>query len=295
MFFPGSGIIAQEKVLFDQTVTWEWPIPQWYGGNSFYWWHRPQEGVGVTNFGDMSSTDWESPANFRNGIFYMRFEVFSQPTDNPFRIQLGIWQDITKDGGHSETISESVYLDGGSGSVIEAGIGSPSSWWQIRTDVPVDFSRPEDFYRIGIVLWKGDCVPKGQGWGDGCPDYQSEFFPMQARITVVAVPQGSYFSGWSNYNGGSNMPAGSESHIKSSLSLFPNPTSGEIIIHLEDRPEENDLLLVVQNISGSLVYTERLYFSGAPVTKVQLNLIPGFYIVNLIRGNRIMKEKILIH
>jgi hypothetical protein len=137
----------------------------------------------------------------------MRFEVLSQPTRKPFRIQFSIWQDISKTGGHSETISGNVNLSGGTGSVTATSIGSPASWWQIRTDSPVDFTRPEDFYRIGIVLWKGNCVVKGQGWGtDGCPEYQAEFFPLQARITVVAVAQGSTFSGWSNCNGGSTTP-----------------------------------------------------------------------------------------
>jgi hypothetical protein len=137
----------------------------------------------------------------------MRFEVLSQPTRKPFRIQFGIWQDISKTGGHSETISGNVNLSGGTGSVTVTSIGSPASWWQIRTDSPVDFTRPEDFYRIGIVLWKGNCVVKGQGWGtDGCPEYQAEFFPLQARIAVVAVAQGSTFSGWSNCNGGSTTP-----------------------------------------------------------------------------------------
>jgi len=198
-----QNAISQESVVFDQTVTWEWPIPKWYGGYSFYWWHRPLEGVGVTNFGEMSSTNWLSPANYRNGTFYMRFEVLSQPTSNPFRIQFGIWQDISKAGGHSETISGNVNLSGGTGSVTETNIGSPATWWQIRTDAPVDFTRPEDFYRIGIVLWKGNCVPKGSAWGsDGCPQYQAEFFPMQARITVVACASGTTFSGWENYTGG---------------------------------------------------------------------------------------------
>ena len=76
---------AQETIVFDGVIDWEWyhnPQP-WYGGNSFYWWHRSYE-RGITNYGDMSPTNWRSPADYRDGHFYMRLEVFSQPSDEDF-------------------------------------------------------------------------------------------------------------------------------------------------------------------------------------------------------------------
>ncbi len=269
---------AQEKVVFNQTVTWEWPLPKWYGGNSFYWWHRSMEGVGVTNFGDMSSTDWQSPANYRNGTFYMRFEVLSQPTNNPFRIQFGIWQDISKAGGHTETISENVNVVGGTGSVTATSIGSPASWWQIRTDAPVDFTRPEDFYRIGVVLWKGNCVPKGQGWGtDGCPEYQAEFFPMQARITVVAVAQGSTFSGWSNYTGGTTIPPTPTYSID-----FINKLTYKVVASTDEYSYSSNMSGAVTGNGQKLTLTpgQNVYFrvkavGGTPASLVQLLVVPG--------------------
>jgi hypothetical protein len=270
--------ISQETIVFDQTVTWEWPLPKWYGGNSFYWWHRSMEGVGVTNFGDMSSTDWQSPANYRNGTFYMRFEVISQPTSNPFRIQLGIWQDISKTGGHSETISGNVDLSGGTGSVTETSIGSPASWWQIRTDAPVDFTRPEDFYRIGIVLWKGTCVVKGQGWGtDGCPEYQAEFFPMQARITVVACAQGTAFSGWETYTGGTTRPPTPNYAVD-----FINKLTDKVIASTDEYSSSSTMSEAVSGTGQKLALTpgQDIYFrtkadGETPASLVQHLAVPA--------------------
>ena len=85
-------------------------------------------------------------------------------------------------------------------------LGSPSTWWQLREDAPVDFKRPEDFFHVGLVLWKKDplCLPMAQEWYNSyaCPDAELEalgFFPMKARVTVVAVSAGHTFSGWDNH------------------------------------------------------------------------------------------------
>jgi hypothetical protein len=197
--------LPQEALVFDDTIEWEWELGAWYGGNSFYWWHRPAES-GVTNYGNMHPDDWERPNDFRKGTFYFRFEVLEQPADSAFNIQFGIWQDLEKAGGYSETVSSLAYLQGGSGSMVETSLGSPASWWQKREDEPVDFRRPQDFYRIGIVLWKDSplCLPMAQGWSNpnACADPETEalnFFPMKARVTVVAVAEGHEFSGWENY------------------------------------------------------------------------------------------------
>ena len=201
--------IAQEKIVFNDTIVWTWPLGPWYGGNSFYWWHRTAEGFSVANYGEMSPTDWESPLNFRRGEFFLRYEILAQPTSENFFVQLGIWQDYGKAGGYSECISNDAQLSGGAGDLVETSIGSPTGWWQKRPDALVDFTRPENFYRIGLALWKtdGNCLPMAQGWtnANACPDAANEalkFFPMTAIVTVVAVAEGYSFSGWENYTGG---------------------------------------------------------------------------------------------
>jgi hypothetical protein len=137
---------------------------------------------------------------------YLRFQVIDQPSTNGFKVQLGIWQDRDKEGGHSETISSHVLVEGGTGTVVEKDLESPSGWWELRGDAPVDFARPGDFYQIGLALWKADplCIPMGQDWfnSNACENPEqaaAEFFPMKAWVTVVAVAEGHTFTGWDNY------------------------------------------------------------------------------------------------
>lgn len=200
-----DNLKSQETIIFNKEIEWTWPLGPWYGGNSFYWWHRTVE-EGITDYGDMSPTSWEYPDDYRRGEVFLRYEILYQPTSENFRIQLGIWQDHGDPEGYRETVSNYAYLDGGTGYVIETSLGSPKAWWQKRNEASVDFSRPEDFYRIGIVLWQDSplCLPMAQGWNNdnACSDASTgrlKFFPMQARVTVVAVAEGHTFSGWENY------------------------------------------------------------------------------------------------
>ena len=192
-----------EFILFTDTIDWQWELGEWYGGNSFYWWHNA--GKGVENYGELPG-NWKKPHDFENGTFQMRIEILEQPTDSSFQLQLGFWQDKDKDGGYSETISPHIELQGGAGELIEADLGSPSEWWELRSNAAVDFNRPGDIYKIGLALWKTNpwCIPMAQGWNNSnsCENPEqaaAEFFPMKARVTVVAIAKGHTFTGWENY------------------------------------------------------------------------------------------------
>ncbi len=201
--------MAQETVVFDQTVDWAWPISDEYGGNSFYWWHYTFNSHTSNNLGAMPTDDWTTPFNYRYGNFYMRIEVISQPSNSSFFVEMGIWQD----GTLRECITDGGLVSGGAGSVAEVNMGTYDEWWHKPDGEGViqytDFTRPEDFNRIGLILWKGskECIPMGQGWTNAAMCANSEtdqasFFPMNVRITVVAVAQGYTFSGWDTYTGG---------------------------------------------------------------------------------------------
>jgi MYXO-CTERM domain-containing protein len=144
-------------------------------------------------------SDWTSPDNYRAGVWYVRFEVRSQATSRASRMQVCIWQSDS-----DETCSPLVRLDG-PGSVVTAS-SSPTSWWMGGT---VDFTNPGAFQGIGSPLWS-DGQPCSDGnaahvaicdWGgtDCCWDDRDDYFPMTVRMTVVAVAQGSTFSGWDTY------------------------------------------------------------------------------------------------
>jgi hypothetical protein len=69
--------------------------------------------------------------------------------------------------------------------------------WQLKPDKPVDFSRPGDIYRIGLVLWKAEplCLPMAQGLtnSNACENPEQaalDFFPLRAMVSVVAVADG---------------------------------------------------------------------------------------------------------
>lgn len=177
---------GQTKV-FDQQITWT-HAPYDHGGYGFYWWHRT-DGHSIINYGDMPSDNWESPNNYYNGEFTMSVEVISQPTNNPFWIQFGIWGDYSKGSLHTETVAARQYVNGGTGSSGSWSLGSPSGWWNKQSGDPLDFSRADDFYRIGVVLWNTDplCIPMGTEWNaSGCPEFGPDFFPLTIRIRVYA-------------------------------------------------------------------------------------------------------------
>ncbi|MFO7668990.1 MAG: hypothetical protein R6W31_04965 [Bacteroidales bacterium] len=177
---------------------------EFYGGNSFYCWHNTDPGV--VNLGEMPTDCWEKPYDFEHGHLYLRFEILVQPTDQPFFIQLGFWQNIPGESGHSEAISGRFRLENGAGTRMESDLGSPASWWQLKPDKPVNFSRPGDLYRIGLVLWNAEplCLPMAQGWTNSntCENPEQaalDSFPLRAKVSVVAVADGYSFSGWENY------------------------------------------------------------------------------------------------
>src|SRR4030042_7095306 len=60
-----------EAILFNDTIDWGWELGEWYGGNSFFWWHYPP--MGVEYFGEMPG-NWKEPNDFEKGHFHFRFE-----------------------------------------------------------------------------------------------------------------------------------------------------------------------------------------------------------------------------
>lgn len=141
--------------------------------------------------------NWIFPYNFYNGTFYFRFKVIDLPNDTSLMINFCIWADIEGDWiTWKETCSDHIYI-AGKGTFTAQSV--PSKWW--NKNVPVDFSRVNDFERMGIALWCDDyrnlsdwTYPESSCWGD-----REILLPLTLRITVVAVAKGSTFSGWASY------------------------------------------------------------------------------------------------
>lgn len=187
----GPEAEAQGTKVIDKEITWSWS-PYANGGYGFYWWHRTEGGYNIVDYGNMSTTDW---SNYYNGEFTFRFEVLQQPTSKPFLVEFGIWQANPSGGHRAEQIAPRKQISGGVGSVWTGSLGAPSSWW-VHPDGPgpVDFSSPETFERLGLVLRNPNpfCIPAGPEWGvpGACPEYQGDFFTMRARVTIYAYPSG---------------------------------------------------------------------------------------------------------
>ncbi|MBN1952465.1 MAG: T9SS type A sorting domain-containing protein [Bacteroidales bacterium] len=175
--------------------------------------YDPWEGSSKWEFDGAGPDNWLSPDDYYNGTFYFRFEIISQPTDRACAAQFVIWQDWNYPTSWLEQASPHTFLYG-PGSIAYAS-GTPASWWQYN-DNPLDFSRPSDFWKLGIMLWSADpfgmiAIYKANQpqvdihdeiWAD-----RHDWFPMSFRYTVVAVSAGSTFSGdWDYYMG--NTPSG---------------------------------------------------------------------------------------
>jgi hypothetical protein len=137
--------------------------------------------------------NWLGPYDFYNGTFQCRYEILQYPSQKTFLINLCIWSDVVENWeNYRETCSKQVTINGKG---VFTSQSSPSSWWKL--DEPVDFSRVDDFYNMGIILWCENY--QNLSYGEDCWNQRYDFLPLTIRLTVVAVAKGYTFSGWENY------------------------------------------------------------------------------------------------
>jgi hypothetical protein len=163
--------------------------------NGFYFFMSPSKGP----------VDWYTPDNYYNGQIYFRYEVLSQPTNEVCYFSFDIWGDY-----NGSTYTESAApISGplnGSGSVTIFN-SSPSTWYQHPVTGPVNFHNRNSFWRWGICHWfskSPNYLLAPIHWSDDPESWEawshnSTWLPVTIRVTVVAVSQGSAFSGWENY------------------------------------------------------------------------------------------------
>jgi hypothetical protein len=150
--------------------------------------------------------NWMEPNDYWNGTWPIRYQFKERPSDRPGRIQVGIWSEmVDRWKSWKETVSERVHFSGRTGTFFGDESESPArTWWRLKKDEPVDFSRVCDFTYLGFAMWTNNnkvlhpaesLREKGGWYNDGREDY----FPCVIRATVIAVPAGRTFSGWENY------------------------------------------------------------------------------------------------
>jgi hypothetical protein len=151
-------------------------------------------------------SNWFTPDNYYYGTIYSRYEIISAPTSVPCAIGWGFFQYKNPQQTELGELCELAPTLAGTGAVAYK-TSSPSTWW--RTDGGVDFSKIADMQSMGVILYS-----KNPGDGNGWPVCRSNnggdpggitwnerfnWFPMTIRVTVVAVSNGSTFSGWDRY------------------------------------------------------------------------------------------------
>jgi hypothetical protein len=141
------------------------------------------------------SENWLDPFNYYEGTFHFRYEIIDYPSNEPFILNACIWSDQESNELWRESCPSHFSIPGKGVFTTQT---SPSTWWQLHTDRPVDFSRVGDFHNLGIVFWcangknLSDWVPEE----NGCWSQRDLLLPMKMRVTIIAVAKGYEFSGW---------------------------------------------------------------------------------------------------
>jgi hypothetical protein len=180
---------AEEFLIFDKTISW--------GTNAtmaFY----------LFMPGSNAPADWVTPNDYYHGSIYTRYEVISAATNISCGMQFDMFQyqpsTIKRDS--TGELCEPVRWLNGVGSVVTSS-STPSTWW--RTKGGVDFHRISDIKTLSMTIWSSDPqapIGKAGEGGDAAGlawARRFNWFPITLRVTVVAVSQGSTFSGWQKY------------------------------------------------------------------------------------------------
>jgi hypothetical protein len=153
--------------------------------------------------------NWVSPDNYRDGTMYFRYEMISQPGDDASYFSFDIWGD--HDGSYyTESAAPLSAALNGAGSVSTFS-ATPSTFYARPGYGPVDFTDRTTFWRWGVCHWFSKNpnyllapYPSYSDDPQSQPAWETNYLwlPVTIKVTVVAVSQGSVFSGWDNYTGG---------------------------------------------------------------------------------------------
>jgi hypothetical protein len=135
--------------------------------------------------------DWTSPIDYAGGRLHFRAEIKAggQPVAKSIKLQFCVWQDaLTK-----ETCSSTRTIVGSPGNVVEWS-EQISTMWK-KDGVPIDWTRARQRYGIAIKNMDNNPVSDFSGWNWFGED-PAEWYPLDLRFTVRAVPAGQTFAGW---------------------------------------------------------------------------------------------------
>lgn len=148
----------------------------------------------------LPASDWLKPDDYYDGEMQMRYVIQGPPDQQAGKLQTCIWTMGNEDGDGKNYFPESC-----SAQVAHTGVGTtfntklaPSSWW-MNGGVPLDFSHPERFLIRVVLRGTSGCNVTTYNVSNGCWDEWPKYQDMKFRVTIVMVPKGATFSGWSKY------------------------------------------------------------------------------------------------
>lgn len=133
--------------------------------------------------------DWTTPINYAQGTLQMRAEIRGQPVVQAMKFQFCMWQyNLTL-----ETCSSIRDVPGTPGTVVTWSSYIPTMYK--KDGNPMDWANPRQRYGLSIKNSAGLPVSdfSGWNWNGENPD---QWYPLDVRYTVVAVPPGKTFGGW---------------------------------------------------------------------------------------------------
>ena len=136
--------------------------------------------------------NWLSPTNYYNGTWHFRYQIHTHPTNTSGKLQVCIWN---MPGFEPESCG---------GKVAHTGLGTytyssiPAQWWK-KDGVPLNFANSASFLIRVILLGENNCIVTNKNVPKPCPELFPQFAQMKFKLTIVMVPVGQTFSGWSNY------------------------------------------------------------------------------------------------
>ncbi len=147
-----------------------------------------------------SNGNWVSPINYAEGTLHVRVDITkSQPVpQSGMRMQFCIWQ--TSPSGVRfalETCTTPATTVPGTQGTVVTWSQAISDMWKLNGK-PLDWDRARQRYGVAIKTASGQPVSNYNGWNWNGQN-PKHWYPFDMRFTVVAVPKGGTFSGWSNY------------------------------------------------------------------------------------------------
>jgi hypothetical protein len=160
------AVRAAQEVYVDEDMTWD--------------------GSGTPRFTPVYGPDLVSPDDYRDGHWYMRWEVRAKPSTKTVTTQLCMWQN----GWTNETCSGCTSF--GTPDTYWIDLGTPSKRW--KKAAALNWSAP--FTAVGVMLKQNSCGDKLLASG-ACGAYcypgsdLADHVPIETHTDVIMVTQGS--------------------------------------------------------------------------------------------------------